>query len=444
MRKIFIVLVMACMAMAAVAAPVSKSTAAKYAKHFLQRSEEPTLAYENGSYYVFTFNPGFVIISADDKAKPVLGFSEEGKFDAENIPTSLLWYMQSYSDEIQMMAKDNNFKPMNWNKVLKTTAEDEDIIVAPLVQTQWGQGHYYNFKCPSDPSGDDGHALVGCVALAMGQLMRYWSFPHKGQDSYCYYENDYGKLCADFEETYYDYENMPLQLDASSSHGQINATALLLAHCGISVDMDYGTDGSGTQTDLVAKALRIYFKYPSNVGSYDRDNVSDSAWIAKMKSELDDAAPLVYKGHDKDGNNGHAFICDGYRADDFFHFNWGWNGYADGWFSVDHLGAGGSNYNYGQQFIVNVRKPQGVDDPIRGAVDETEGVKVEVMPNPVVDVLNIYSESEPMMVTVISSTGQEVISTTETEINVSGLADGVYFVKVVTEDGVVTKTVLKK
>jgi len=57
------------------------------------------------------------------------------------------------------------------------------------------------------------------------------------------------------------------------------------------------------------------------------------SWKPKMRNSLDDGNPILYGGNSDDA--GHAFICDGYEDDNYFHFNWGWNGSEDGYFYID-------------------------------------------------------------------------------------------------------------
>ena len=94
--------------------------------------------------------------------------------------------------------------------------------------------------CPVDMAGPDGHALVGCVAVSMGQVMHYWEYPQYGNDDHGY-NSPYGYLYADFQNTFYDYDNM------ANNYATV-ASALLLYHAGVSVNMGYGTDGSGANS----------------------------------------------------------------------------------------------------------------------------------------------------------------------------------------------------
>jgi len=42
-----------------------------------------------------------------------------------------------------------------------------------LLETEWNQEYAYNDSCPLDPSSNN-QCLVGCVGVALGQVLNYW------------------------------------------------------------------------------------------------------------------------------------------------------------------------------------------------------------------------------------------------------------------------------
>jgi hypothetical protein len=215
-----------------------------------------------------------------------------------------------------------------------------------LVST-WDQGNYYNQMCPADPEGPAGHCYTGCVATAMGQLCYYFRWPDTGTGSYSYTHPDYGTISANFGETEYDWYGMTNHLSEQNP-----AVAELLFHLGVSVDMDYGPNGSGMWNHKAAYSLRTYFKYSPETEYLFRDS-TNLDWDSVIIAHLDNGIPMYYAGWSVPNLNGHAFICDGYQDEEYFHFNWGWGGSWDGYFYIDTLTPGGSNFNLAQELVIN-------------------------------------------------------------------------------------------
>jgi len=314
--------------------------------------------------YIFTAEQGFVVMAADDCVKPILGYSLTGTFSTEDMPDHVRGWLQGYNEEIQY-AIDNKMKATAetnklWEELIEgnSKAGKAAVIVAPLIQTKWNQNKYYNNLCPAVSDGPEGHAYTGCVATAMAQIMNYWEYPNRGVGSYSYTWHNQ-TLSADFGATTYDWDNMlnyynyyynnngnVIWLSAPTSE-QLSAISTLMYHCGVSVEMEYGgrsTGGSGASTAFVAKALKTFFNYSPDIEFRIKGNYDDDVWAAMVKNELDNERPLEYSGQDPDPNGGgHAFVCDGYNSDNYFHFNWGWSGNYDGYFSLSNLDTGANN-----------------------------------------------------------------------------------------------------
>ncbi len=292
----------------------------------------------NQQFYIFqnVDGDGYVIVAADDTALPVLGFSDKGNTD--NMPENMRWWLSEYDREIQW-AIEQGIEPdeetlAEWQILSRAPqAMQADVIVAPLIKTEWSQSPWYNNKCPYD-SNKQTRCVTGCVATAMAQIMKYWNYPEHGCGSHSYTHSTYGELSADFENTYYNWENMPNDLGILSSSTQINAIATLMYHCGVAVNMNYGLSESGANSWLVASAFQDYFGYSDEARLCLKDDYSLLEWKSKLQLELLMGRPLYYDGRGSSG--AHAFICDGYRSDGYFHFNWGWDE-QDGYYSLSAL-----------------------------------------------------------------------------------------------------------
>ncbi|MDT8392217.1 MAG: C10 family peptidase [Bacteroidales bacterium] len=307
-------------------------------------------------YAVNIRNGGFVLVAATNKIRPVAGYAFQGRFTKHGLPPQFSGLFDQYKLQAAYAMDHETEAPAEikamWKRLgttdpatLRPLRNEKDV--EPLISTQWDQGTYYNEMCPADPAGPGGHCYTGCVATALGQVVNYFRWPLTGTGSYSYSCPPYGTLTADFENSSYEYDMMATSLGKSNL-----AVAQLLNHLGIACDMVYGPNGSGMYNHKAAYALRTFFKYsPETVYVY-RDSTSMD-WDSLIISHLDRHIPLYYAGWSVPNINGHAFVCDGYQAGNYYHFNWGWSGSYDGYFYTDNLNPGGSNFNLAQELIIN-------------------------------------------------------------------------------------------
>lgn len=301
----------------------------------------PELVYtgQNEAFYVFNIGENaFVIIAGDDAHRPVIGYSNESTFDAANIPPALAYYLDGVA-ECMLNLRQAVATPdvaVEWNSVLqhgRLLSYNAGKERTYFCQTKWNQDYPYNYCCPEDPAGSGGHAIVGCLATAMSQLMRFWAYPAKGIGSHCYNHSDYGEICADFGNTNYDWNNMPNVLNSNSSEAEKLATGTLCFHCGVTIDMGYGPDGSGGASAPIPGAMHDYFDYCDAIVQLSRNDFETETWKAMVREQFDMGWPMYYGGCQDGGC--HAFVCDGYDDNDYFHFNLGWGGSSDGWYLID-------------------------------------------------------------------------------------------------------------
>ena len=301
---------------------------------------------------------GYVLLSADDVARPVLGYSLTGTFDAEALPDNLRWWLDEYARQIAWAQ----------SRGLSATAESTESFgpaIAPLIKTAWDQGEPYNGRCPAI-SGQ--RTYTGCVATSMAQVMNYWQYPAKGKGKIEYSDDDgCGKrLSFNFATHPFDWANMLDSYTGDYTEAQGEAVALLMQAAGYSVKMSYGLDSSGALAMNVANALVKYFDYDPGLHYTLRTYYSASQWARMMYDNLLAAGPVIYGGASMLGG-GHSFILDGYDGNGYFHFNWGWSEMSDGYYSLDalnpqSLGAGGGaggGYNFTQDAVLGVKPPTG-------------------------------------------------------------------------------------
>jgi hypothetical protein len=302
--------------------------------------------------YLFSkADAGFLLLSADDNAFPILGYSDEGSFDPQNIPENMRWWLGEYADQIASAANADDASATRY--AVPKTDNDKEVIYPLCGYTRWDQSSPFNSMCPEV---DGTLCYTGCVATAMAQLMKSHNWPVTGVGSNSYTWNDQ-TLSADFSTMTFDWDNMAPHYTGSETDAQNEAVALLMKACGYSVDMSYGTSASGAQSHKVAPALVNFFNYGYETASVVRSNFGYSDWVDIIYDSLKKGDAVFYAG--SNSSSGHAFVVDGYDTNDYFHLNWGWGGSSNGYFLLNALdpsnqGIGGSTsgYDQGQSAII--------------------------------------------------------------------------------------------
>ncbi len=351
----------------AFAKPVNTSVAIQVAQNFYSQTTHNdvstiALVYTANSlhgtalYYVYNVNNGFVIITADDAAQPVIGYSTEGNFVIPAAGTTIGNWLKKRGEEVDYIQTKNIPAELKitqkWNDYLaNVTSRQYNSTTAtstgPLCTTTWNQSPGYNALCPSG-------SVVGCVATAMAQIMKYWNYPATGNGSSSYMSN-YGQLSVNYGSTTYNWANM-----GNYMVGPNIDIETISYHCGVSVEMNYSPSGSGAwvcsfdNATCAENSYKNYFRYDPNViRGLARSAYTDTAWMAIIKGDIDLGRPVQYVGWDPNGG-GHTWVCDGYDQNDFLHMNWGWGGSANGYFFLDNMNGGGYNFSDGHEAVVGI------------------------------------------------------------------------------------------
>ena len=329
MKKILIIIFLFLFAQIQAQVRIGEKEALVIAERFLlQKTKQPSTSLvlnevicskESGepNLFVFAIKPkGFVVVSATSQ---VMAYSMANNLPVSRLlPDPIVYWIDLYNQQT-----DYFLKHPEQQKLPSKSAK----AVEPLLTSSWGQGCFHNEACPENASGPCGHVSAGCVAIAMAQIMYYHKHPLKGEGSSSYICPQYGMLSANFGNTTYQWDNMDDVL-----HGSNYAVAKLVSHCGIAVNMQYSANLSLASNSDATDALRNFFSYPSSTLT-KRISYSDDKWIAIIKGDLDKRRPVYYAGASDLG--GHAFVCDGYDSDGLFHFNFGWDGVADGYYPLE-------------------------------------------------------------------------------------------------------------
>ena len=361
---------MVCLAM--IAGEVTEQQALKIAQQFskgktftlaksrlLSRSVSPQ---SNAFLYVFNAEEGgYIVISGDDQTVPILGYSETGRLDMENLPEHIQSWLDGYVDQIAFLQSHPN--------VLKARNTLNEPAIEPLLgEIEWGQRSPYNDLCPYD---GDSRCPTGCAATAMAQVMYYHKWPEqttKEIPGYVTYNRKINMPSIPISRI--DWENiLPSYSNDVGNETQRRAVAELLLMCGSAQEMSYMSSGSLSGCSEIATSLREYFDYDMTADYIFRKSYRMAEWNQIIYNELSHHRPVCYEGKPSK-KSGHAFVIDGYDKDDYFHVNWGWNGSRNGYFLLSILDSNAeslyekqysmSGYNIDQAAVIGIRKNTGI------------------------------------------------------------------------------------
>ena len=322
---------------------------------------------------------GFVIVSNESRTIPILGYSDSGTFDPDNMPENMRAWLQGYADEIAWLQKQKENNTVTVTKS-RTRGGNTKADIPPLVTTKWNQRAPYNNLCPTY-SGNN-RAVTGCAATAMAQVMYYHKWPIEATTAIPGYTIN-GVTRPSLDAIIFDWGNMKETYTGSETDETAKAVATLMQYCGYSIEMDYGPE-SGAYTIKVAGALKDYFDYNDETTCVvSRIFYTSDKWRDIIYHELSERRPVLYAGQSTGG--GHAFVCDGYKNEnstDYFHINWGWGGQSDEYYVLSVLNpyagqsTGGSSSNdgfhYGQLAVIGIQPSTGtgtIEDECHPAAD---------------------------------------------------------------------------
>lgn len=320
------------------------------------------------AYYAFNIDGGgFIIVAGEDRANQVLGYSDRGRLDFNNLPDNFKALLGSYQEEIEYL---QSHPELNVTPAVRTA---RSAGIEPLIKAHWGQEMPYYLQCPVY-NGE--YCVVGCVATAMAQVMYYWQYPTNCSALSSYYCYDIGQTIPSLPATTFDYSkmlpsychwdwNLSQLIQDTYTDEQAQEVAKLSRYCGQSVDMGYSPEGSGAYTFSQLAAMK-QFGYSSDAQDVSRsswwsDSYTTEEWEAMIKEELDLRRPILYSANDP-AAGGHAFICDGYNSEGLLHFNFGWYGTCDGWYvstalNMTHRDGEDLHFNSSHEMLLGVVPP---------------------------------------------------------------------------------------
>ncbi len=366
MRRYIVFVSLACLSVGMLlAAPVSRHWAEEVARNvYLSKHPQGAVQASITSihlqkwhnlpviYAVNFAQGGFVLLSADDRARPVLGICHEGAFDPKVHVPAMDWMMEEWSRQIHHIVLNQipttpeiaaEWARWQSGAYLESACKEDappasfmpPIIVPALLSTTWNQGCYYNANCPIDAGGGCGRVWTGCGATALAQSMKYYAWPIVGTGSHSYTPPSYSLQSANYGATTYNWAAMPGNVTAANP-----AVAQLMSQCGIALDMNYGTTESTCYFSALNDAMKAYFRYSLSTQGRSKFSYTDAQWDVLLRTEFNAARIVPYNG------GAHIWVCDGYQTSpDLYHMNWGWGGTYNGYYAQNMLNPGSLTFS---------------------------------------------------------------------------------------------------
>ncbi|MBR5056854.1 MAG: C10 family peptidase, partial [Bacteroidales bacterium] len=318
-------------------------------------------------FYVFNIpGGGWIAISGDDSARPVLARSQEGSFSPNDLPDIVSEWFDGYADQIYFLrsqSSGNETAKAQWESLLSGESTTRATAVKMLGTVLWGQGVPFRNMCFKI---DGALPPCGCTNTAGCEVMYYYKHPY-GRDlpipGYTYTKviNEESRtftVPGVEDQVVYDWEHMRNDKYPSGQYTQqeADAVAKLIADCSVMSVTKFGPSGSGAALSNLRNGMIKYMGYDPSMKRINRVDYSAEEWGAILRNEIDENRPIVSEGYNPENtSSGHAFVLDGYDTEGAFHINWGWTGSYSGnttFFAVDAFSPGSRNYNHNQHALI--------------------------------------------------------------------------------------------
>ena len=397
MKKNMLLLVLAFLAMGAWAQQITEQQAMYRALQFLntntalsrragsQQLKMHAARVEAQSVYAFNLEGGgYVIASADSRTLPVLGYSDKGSIDWDNMSDNLRGWLKQYDQALATLGNRQDFKDgIALGRPAKMRAAK--VAIEPLIKTTWFEFAPYNNKAPLYAGAGEElqgkRCSAGGMAVALAQLMNYYQWPktcpeipaYESSSSYddeekWWHVDGLPSVTFDWDnmlDTFAEYDGEWELVRTLGTEAQQDAVATLMRYCGQAASINYTPQGSNAYSIMMVDALVRYFCYDDGAQLVGRSQYSIDEWEDLIYGELEGGHPVMYSANNELYYI--PFICDGYDGNGLFHINWGWRGRDDGYFSLSLLDPSGfmdsrecTGFNANQEAIINVRPaPEG-------------------------------------------------------------------------------------
>ena len=403
MKKILLLFALVIATLQLTAANVDLATAQQSAQRFLMgqaatsgrfMASAPTVKWTHevknstnaalAAFYIVNTDRGYVIVSGDDRAKEVLAYGDGLLSSIDDLPEAVLYFLDIYQKQMEYLQAHPAM-------MVQKRSYNRGLSVAPMLQTNWAQDKPYNMRCPK--VGRD-YCKVGCTAVALAQVIRFWEYPSSAPAMEAYTSPKTNVTASALPGCTFDWANMRNTYEGLSNsyiennlpEYEIDAIGNLMRYVGQAEKVDYNVDQTGTENMGILGAIQLFgfdagahiVKKCDSPDSEEELHAGDfteeeyynyEQWGQIIQAELRAGRPLVYCAYDmtsdSTGINGHAFNVDGYDADnDTYHVNFGMISDKNGYFALDAFDAGSMVvYDFWPIFFAGVQPPGLTTEP---------------------------------------------------------------------------------
>lgn len=322
---------------------------------------------ENAPYYVFNASGdhGFVIISGDDRAKKILGYSDTGNFDFSNMPPQLSNLLSQYEDQINTIS---NTSSVTLKTEIKENTQKKILETAP-----YHQGYPFNLNTPTVGGT---HYPTGCVATAMAIIMKYHNWPDQSIGNKFFNYTSFQEEYHDFNTTY-NWNNILFDYSNNINNDCNIEVAKLVNQIATSVGTSYVNINGELQAGAFVKTVHMMFNnifrysgaanlrmWKNEITNFQTGEITTQEeyytaeeWYNMIINEIDNNRPVLYSAYGKEVL-GHCFVIDGYDTNDLFHINWGWGSSCNGFFALTSLLTDENinhTYEYGHEMCIGIQ-----------------------------------------------------------------------------------------
>ncbi len=325
MKKLILFLVLLLFYQVLLAGSISRQVAQQKAETCQRSNGKVKLVFaaegEDPAYYIFNNEKesGFVIVSGDDAVDALIGYSDTGAIDPQNMPPAMIELLEAVGQKISLVRQ---------GKTTVRRASRRAAAITPMLTTSWGQRWPYNRMAPEYEEGQ--YCAAGCLAVAMAQLLKYWAPTSETKAIPGYQTEELGLVLEELPPRTFNYALMRDVYGMFDWDDSAREVAALIRYCGQAAQMDYDIN-SGAETS--GSYLADYFGFQqSYTDKVYYTHMID--WEGLLYEELEAGRPMLYSGKKINGS-GHVFVVDGYQ-DGYFHINWGWDGSSNGFFDISY------------------------------------------------------------------------------------------------------------
>ncbi|MBO7248411.1 MAG: C10 family peptidase, partial [Bacteroidaceae bacterium] len=320
-------------------------------------NDKDTRSVTDAPFYIYNVeNGGFVMVSGDTKAEPVLAYSTERNFKLDDMPENVRFWMdemRTHVENLRAMQSVENPTVQEWNGMLfdqKNNAPDTILLRTAL----WDQGVPYNAYTPDKMP-------TGCVATAMAIIMHFHKWPDAGQGTLPTYSYELAdgtkKTIKGYDLGYsYPWDIMPYELDAYEIDTErTRAIARVMSDCGVMAQASYDRYGTGAVIMDIDQPISDYMKYDNSAKGLQLAFHTVEEWKSIMKANLLNRQPILYGALEPNASIGHAFVIDGIDEKGRFHINFGWSGADNGYYAMPHF----STFSASHHMVCNIKPDEG-------------------------------------------------------------------------------------